>query len=238
MESDKMKVDQDPGPDAPNLHPPREGFSRGTVQGLLVALPLAIIILIISLAVEIRGGSGLAVTMDYIAAFCIGVVIVWVVGGLFELNGKILDIGVKGAGGAAIVLFLAAWVRPYYNSNSFAPYKLDVTLPADQSLSYFIDQISAERNANANNIQFNFGNEEAQIRAFRPRPLNQEQIYKGSSWFDVFAKISDSSPCLKINAAGNTLNFQLDPQKIDEIPLSDGRANTNAAQTKFVVCKL
>jgi hypothetical protein len=204
----------------------------------LVALPLAVIILIISLAVEIRGGSGLAVTMDYIAAFLIGVVVVWVVGGLFELNGKILDVGVKSAGGAAIVLFLAAWVRPYYNSNSFAPYKLDVTLPEDQSLSFFIDQITVERNANANSIQLNFGNEEAQIRTFRPQPLNQTLIYKGSSWIDVFTKISDSSPCLKITILGNTLNFQLDPQKTEEIPIGNGRANTKGSRAKFVVCTL
>ena len=176
--------------------------------------------------------------MDYIAAFLTGVVVVWVVAGLFELNGKILDIGVKSAGAAAIVLFLAAWVRPYYNSNSFAPYKLDVTLPEDQSLSYFIDQISAERNANGNNIQLNFGDEEAQIRVFRPRPLNQALIYKGSSWIDVFNKISDSSPCLKITTAGSTLSFQLDSQKIEEIPIGNGRANTKASEAKFVVCKL
>lgn len=231
------KVDQDPGPDPPNLHPPREGFSRGTVQGLLVALPLAVIILIISLAVEIRGGSALAVTMDYIAAFLTGVVVVWVVGGLFELNGKILDIGVKSAGGAAIVLFLAAWVRPYYNSNSFAPYKLDVTLPEGQSLAYFIDQVIAERNENENDIQFNFGNDEALIRRFRPKPFNQSQIYRGNSWIDVFTKIGDSSPCLKISGAANTLSVQIDPQKIEEVTANDSVPNGGPPSKKFIICK-
>src|SRR5271166_4152784 len=225
MNKSDEKLGSKGGGRAPNLYPPRDGFSRGTLQGLLVALPLIATIVLISLTIEIRGGSGLAVTMDYLAAFCAGVFIVWVVGGLFELNGKIFDIGVKGAGGAAIVLFLAAWVRPYYNSNSFAPYKLDVTLPEDQSLSYFIDQVIAERNENANNIQFKFGNDEALIRRFRPQPFNQAQTYRGNSWIDVFTKIGDNSPCLKINAAANTLSFQIDPQKIEEVAASDSVAN-------------
>jgi hypothetical protein len=213
-----------------NLHPPREGFSRGTIQGLLVALPLIGILILITLIFEVRGGSGLAVTMDYLSAICAGIFIVWVVGGLFEFSGRIFDIGVKGAGGAAIVLFLAAWIRPYYNSNSFAPYKLDVTLPEGQGLAYFIDAVNSERNANNTNIQFQFGGDEALIRRFRP-PLPGNQTYRGNSWTDVFEKIGRSSPCITVETVGNTIHFSVDKNNTKEITA------TNSNGITLVSCK-
>ena len=141
-------------------------------------------------------------------------------------------------GGAAIVLFLAAWVRPYYNSNSFAPYKVDVTLPEDQTLSYFIDQVIAERNESTNNIQFNFGNNEALIPRFRPQPLNQAQTYRGNSWIDVFTKVGDNSPCLKIKVAANTLSFQIDPQKMKKLRQATEPLTRVRLSKKFIVCKV
>ncbi len=214
-----------------DLQPPKQGFSRGTVQGLIVCVPLLLILLLTTLFKSIEPQSGLAVTLDFVAGFVAAVAVVWVIGGLFEFQGRIFDISVKAAGGAAVLLFLVAWVRPYYNSANYAPYSIVMSVGPGEPLGNLLDKIADERRQGKLEVTFDFGGEEDAIRNYIPVRDTRIQ-YKANSWQELFKYIAqDSEKCLEIQVSKDKLSFLLKKDRWVEAQEGPG------GQFKVVVCK-
>ena len=192
------------------LHPPKDGFSQGTKQGLRVALPLLIVLVAIPLFVEVRADSALAVSLNVLASVLVAIVAVWVVGGLFELEGKYRDVGIKAAGGVAVLVFMLAWVEPFGNLRSFAPNAINVSLPGNTSIRFLYEELQAANGTSLAPVVVRFDGDRATILSLRPKPVDATLSYGGANWLEIFARVASQVHCLSASGSPTEITLKLD----------------------------
>jgi hypothetical protein len=186
--------------------PPKKGFSKGTKQGLQVCSVLLIGLIAIPLTTEISGF--LSVSLDLAAALFAAVAVVWVVGGLFEFQGKIRDLQVKAAGGAAIFFFVM-WNGPYSTLQPDPTPDVIYSLQVSDTLGDVIDFVQGESAGSRTGVVFDLRGNQDSLRRLRPIKGTGVIEFRGKDWFEVFRKISEIAPCLFVERLGNRIGLSI-----------------------------
>lgn len=207
-----------------DVHPPRQGFSKGQWQGLGVFTALIVVLIVLLLLDFGRPATGLARVMDVILGGALAVLVVWVVGGTFEFEQKFVDGGIKAGGGAAIAIFVAVYWQPIYGSASVIAYPISFTLPQGATLGFVLDEIEDERRRNETDLIVDLQHQENELRLFRPKPADRSLEFVGMDWIGILRSIEQGSPCLFLQVAEETATLSLDMSRVEEWA-SDGTAD-------------
>lgn len=131
------------------------------------------------------------------------------VGGLFEFEGKFLDLSIKGGGGVAVLLLISVFVRPFYNAEGIAPDAIDVTLPKGETINFLIDAANSDYSENSNSKTY-ITTTDNNVKKLRPIPADQDSTYTGHSWLEVFQKVAHRGlNCLDVTSTGNVVSLSL-----------------------------
>jgi len=210
-------------------HNPVSGMTRGTIQGLIVCGILLVILIAFTGFSFVNSGSPIYKTLDLVFGLFFAVAVVWVVGGVFEIEGKVYDFVVKAGGGAAIMFVTLFWLKPYSSLGPVPKYPISFDFPAHETLSFIIDEVdNGRRNGNHNYI-FNYNGNENEIRQLRPTALNLESTYNGKHWTEIFEKFDADAPCLDVvEEEGDviSLNLNIENTITREISIGDARKKT------------
>lgn len=99
-----------------SVSPPAIGFSKGTKQGIWVCLALIILLAAVVFLGRPSVDPAEAIFADLLLSLTLSVAGVWVVGGMIEFSSKLYDVGVKAAGGIAILLLVNLYAKPFATS--------------------------------------------------------------------------------------------------------------------------
>jgi hypothetical protein len=221
---------------AATYHNPVRGMTKGTRQGLYVCSVLLAILLGLTVFRDVSPGTPLARVLDFVLGLCFAIAVTFVVGGIFEIDGKIKDFSLKAGGGAAILFATMFWLQPISSAQPAPRWKKVVVLPADETLSFIIGQVDSERRQGDTAYKFDYGGQEDMIRRLRPLPPSAGSVtYNGNSWPEIFDRIDDDASCLNITVdeTSSVISLKLSDKmtRTADQTVGDGRTVTQVLCT-------
>lgn len=155
----------------------------GTWRALAVVGVLLALLIIQLLTVGAAPGTGLAVLADLLLGFVAASAGVWILGGVFNIEGRISGFVVKAAGGVALLFLITFVLRPFYSAGGEVSGPVSVDIGEWTTIGPTLTRFQNEYDTNRPGaIEVQIAPEiQPQVMAFRPLPPERE--YSFSSTF-------------------------------------------------------
>ncbi len=217
------KKDKRPTTAASNQVTQKRGFSKGTVQGLVVCAVLLVLLTLFIYVLGVPPGTAKATLADALLGLLIAVAGVWVVGGMIKIKTSLYGIDLKAFGGIAILLVVVLYFRPFYGASGQAEYADSITLdPCDTIgtiISFYEDQFGVQKE---DGIQFEISEDiRKKVMNFRAYKPGSKVVYQANWGFPrrnpvlrILDQIEDRQKCLKFKEEGNKIVVELNDNQL------------------------